>query len=105
VSAKPVMPREVALRDIEEAIDYCLRHADKSYAGWFIRSLELTFRHISESPETGFAEHTRDLDLPGLKIWPPLPYPYVVFFVERETHIDVWRVLYAERKILDVITA
>ena len=25
--------------------------------------------------------------------------PYLVFYLERETHIDVWRVLHAERDI------
>jgi toxin ParE1/3/4 len=37
--------------------------------------------------------------LPGLRFWPLKRYPYFVFYLERETHIDVWRVLHAERDI------
>ena len=31
--------------------------------------------------------------------WPLRRYPYLVFYVEREDHLDVWRVLHAQRGI------
>ena len=31
--------------------------------------------------------------------WPLRRYPYFVFYVEREDHLDVWRVLHAQRDI------
>ncbi len=40
-----------------------------------------------------------DLDLPGLRAWSLTRYPYLVFYVERPAHIDVWRVLHGQRDI------
>jgi hypothetical protein len=34
-----------------------------------------------------------------LKSWPLSRHPYLVFYVERPDHIDVWRVLNAHRDI------
>ena len=34
-----------------------------------------------------------------LKTWPLKRYPYLVFYVERDHHVDVWRLLRAERDI------
>ncbi|MGE3293173.1 MAG: type II toxin-antitoxin system RelE/ParE family toxin [Geminicoccaceae bacterium] len=37
--------------------------------------------------------------MPGLQSWALRRYPYLVFYVERESMIDVWRVLHAARDI------
>jgi toxin ParE1/3/4 len=39
------------------------------------------------------------LNLPGLRSWPLTRYPYLVFYVERSDHVDVWRVLHGQRDI------
>jgi toxin ParE1/3/4 len=39
------------------------------------------------------------LDIPGLRSWPLRRFPYVIFYIEQENHIDVWRVLHARRDI------
>lgn len=35
----------------------------------------------------------------GLRSWPlaRYPYPYLVFYIERDDHIDVWRLLHGLR--------
>ena len=33
------------------------------------------------------------------RVWPLKRYPWLVFYVERDDHIDVWRVLRAEQDI------
>jgi hypothetical protein len=38
-------------------------------------------------------------DLPGLRSWPLRRFPYLIFFIEREEHIDVWRMLHDQRDI------
>jgi toxin ParE1/3/4 len=43
--------------------------------------------------------YAHELDVPGLRCWPLRRYPHLVFFVERDDHIDVWRILHAERDI------
>ena len=35
----------------------------------------------------------------ALRSWPLRGYPYLVFYVERDDHVDVWRLLHAERDI------
>lgn len=39
------------------------------------------------------------LDLPGLRCWPHTRYPYLVFYLQQQDHIDMWRVLHATRDI------
>lgn len=39
------------------------------------------------------------LNIPGLRFWPLTRFPYLVFYVERDDHIDIWRVLHEQRDI------
>jgi len=39
------------------------------------------------------------LDLPGLRCWPLTRYPYLVFYLQQQDHIDVWRVLHSARDV------
>ena len=99
MSAKPIVPRELANRDVENAIDYYLsENADQAALG-FIDALEKAYTHISRHPATGSSRYAHELDLPGLRFWPLPRYPHLVFYVEHENHIDVWRVLHGQRDI------
>ncbi len=99
MTIKPIIPRQQANRDIEEAIDHYLGEAGETVALGFIDSLEQAYRHIARHPASGSGRYAHELGLPGLKFWPLKRYPYLVFYVESENHIDVWRVLHAERDI------
>lgn len=96
---KRIIPRECAGRDIDAAIDYYLNEAGEKAALGFIDALERCFRHIARYPATGSSRLAHELDLPGLRLWPLKRYPYLVFFVERQDHIDIWRVIHTERDI------
>ena len=96
---KPVIPREEASRDIDEAIAYLLREAAPGAALGFIDALERAFAHISRHPASGSSRYASELDLPGLRHGPLKKHPHVVFYVERPDHIDVWRVLHGHRDI------
>ena len=61
--------------------------------------LERSLFHISRNPVTGSNRYAHELNLPGLKSWTLSRYPYLVFYVERPDHIDVWRVLNDQRDI------
>lgn len=52
---------------------------------------------MSRSPGAGSARYGHELDLPGLRSRQLRRYPYLVFDVERADHVDVWRVLHADR--------
>ena len=99
MTAKPVVLREAARRDIDEALDYYLQAAGDRVALRFIDAAEANFRSIGQSPAAGSPRYAHELNLPGLRCRILKRFPYLVFYVEREDHIDVWRVLHAKRDI------
>jgi toxin ParE1/3/4 len=99
VTPKPVIPREQANRDIDEAIEHYLAEGSGQAAPGFVTALERGFAHIGRHPASGSPRYAQELNLPGLRSWPLQRYPYLVFYIERVDHIDVWRVLHGERDI------
>jgi toxin ParE1/3/4 len=99
LSAKPIVPRELARRDVEEAVDYYARAAGSDVAVGLIDALQSAYASIARHPGTGSNRYAHELNLPGLRSRRLKRYPYLVFYVEREDHIDVWRVLHAQRDI------
>lgn len=99
MTAKPVVPRERARQDVEEAIDHDVREAGEQVAVRFVDGLEQAFAAIGRHPASGSPRHAHDLNLPGLRSRFVKRFPYLVFYIEREDHIDVWRVLHAMRDI------
>jgi toxin ParE1/3/4 len=99
LKAKPVVPRELANRDVEEALAYYLSEGGEQAGLGFIDALEQAYAHVGRHPATGSPRYAHELDLPGLRTWPLKRYPYLVFYVEHDDHIDVWRVLHGQRDI------
>ena len=99
MKAKPVIPREQANRDVDEAVAYYLNEATEAVALGFIDALEKAYAHIARHPATGSPRYAHELNLPSLRVWPLTHYPHLVFYVERPDHIDVWRVLHGQRNI------
>ena len=99
MSGKRIVLRERANRDAEEAVDHYLLEAGERAALAFIDALERACDHVARHPATGSTRHAHELDLPGLKSWPLRGYPYLVFYVERDDRVDVWRLLHAQRDI------
>lgn len=99
MKSKPVIPRELANRDVDEAIGHYLSEDARQAALGFIEALEQVYVHIGRHPATGSPRYAHELDLPGLRSWPLTRYPHLVFYIERNDHIDVWRVLHGQRGI------
>jgi toxin ParE1/3/4 len=99
MTAKPVVPREQARKDIEAAADYYADQAGEDVALGFIEALEAAYRLIAARPATGSPFYGHELSLPGLRHRRLKRYPYLVFYVDRDDHVDVWRVLHAQRDI------
>jgi toxin ParE1/3/4 len=99
VKTKPVIPRELALRDVEQAVAYYLDEGAPSAALGLIDALEKAYSHISRHPATGSPRYAHELNLPGLLFWPLTRYPYGVFYIEKEDHTDVWRLLHGQGDI------
>ena len=99
MNVKPVVPRRDAVRDADEAITYYLERGSLDAALGFIDALERVYGDIGRHPAAGSPRYAHELDLPGLRFWLVPGYPYVVFYIERDDHVDVWRVLHGQRDI------
>ena len=99
MSGKPVVLRERARRDIDEAVEHYLGEAGPVVALAFIDALEDARRRIGEQPAAGSPRYAHELDIPGLRSRTVRRFPYLVFYVERPADIDVWRVLHEARDI------
>jgi toxin ParE1/3/4 len=99
VSTKRVLPRQIARRDVEAAVDHYSREAGRDIALGFIDALEAAYVAIARHPAAGSPRYAHELGLPGLRTWALKRFPFLVFYVERDDHIDVWRVLHAQRNI------
>lgn len=91
---KIILPRALALQDIETAIAYYLRQNARRAAEHFVDALEKAYHHISLYPDTGSTRYAQELKLPRLRAWPLNRYPYLIFYIEQAEHIDVWRGLH-----------
>lgn len=96
---KPLVQRELASSDIDQAITHYLEQDAPAAATGFVDALERAYAHISKHAATGSPRYAHELDIPGLRSWPLNKYPYLVFYVERVNHVDVWRVLHMKRDI------
>jgi len=99
VNNKPVIPRTLATQDVENAIEYYLEEKAVDAALGFIDALERAYDHIARHPASGSPRLGHELDLPDLRSWPLNTFPYLVFYLEGQDHIDVWRVLHQKRDI------
>ncbi|MBC7700976.1 type II toxin-antitoxin system RelE/ParE family toxin [Aquabacterium sp.] len=96
---KPVVPRALANRDVDEAITHYLAEDAEQAALGLIDALEQAYIHIGRHPATGSPRYAHELNLPGLRTWPLTRYPHLIFYIERLDHIDVWRVLHGQLDI------
>ena len=98
---KGVVPRELANGDVEEAIDHYLVEATAKVALGFVDELEKAYAHIARQPASGSPRYAYPLGLglADLRFRPLGRYPHLIFYVECDEHIDVWRVLHEQRDI------
>ena len=94
-----VVLRELARRDVDDLIDHYLTEANAKVALGFVAALEQACTHIGRQPAAGSPRYAHALNLPGLRSWPLTRYPYLVFYIEHDGLIDVWRVLHQERDL------
>lgn len=94
-----VVLRDLAQRDIETAVDWYRDNAGVDSALAFVEALDLALGHIARHPGTGSPRYATELDLPGLRFWRVSGFPHLVFYVVRDGHVDVWRLLHAQRDI------
>lgn len=99
MTAKPVVLRRQAEQDITEAVEHYRAEAGEAVALGWIDELERVLTRMATHPGTGSTRYAHDLGLPGLRFQPLRKYPHLVFYMEQESSIDVWRVLHGHRDI------
>ncbi len=95
----PVIPRQRAVCDAEEAVDHSLAEGSLKAALGFVGALEAAYELLARHPGAGSPRFAQELGLPGLRSWRLSGYPHVVFYQDRENRVDVWRVLHEKRDI------
>lgn len=97
MTAKPVIPRAKARADVDLAVEHRADEAGPDVAFNFIVALEQAYTFIGEMPAAGPPRWSHELNLPGLKAIGLKGFPWLVFYFDFETHVDVWRVLHTKR--------
>jgi toxin ParE1/3/4 len=97
MTSKPVALRELARRDIDGAIDFYLAEAGEAVALRFVGALQAAISAIGRHRAAGSPRYGHQLELPGLRGRLLRRFPYVVFHMERDRDVDVWRVLHANQ--------
>jgi toxin ParE1/3/4 len=96
---KPIVLRELVNADARNAGDYYAAEGGEELESRFVDALQAAFRHIARLPATGSLWWAARLGRPGLRAWPLKRFPYLVFYVESEQRIEVWRVLHKRRDV------
>lgn len=97
--AAPVTLRQLAIDDADAAFGYLLEEAPPGTAANFVEALQRALKHLSQHPLTGSLRFAFELDIPELRTWSLNRFPYLVFYVCNNDHVDVWRILHAHRDI------
>ena len=95
---KPIVPRERADRDVDEAIAYYANEAPHVVDD-LIDAFETAYNAISDAPQTGSPRYGTSLDIPSLRFMLMEQFPYAIFYIEHTRYIDVVRVLHQRRDI------
>ena len=99
MTRKPVVPRQAANRDVEEIIDYYLAEGASRAAADFVTEFQRALDRIAAHPAIGSPRYALELRIPRLRSWPLRRFPYLVFYVEQDAYLEVWRVLHGQRDV------
>ena len=90
MNSKPVVLRDRARSDIEDAVEYYLGDAGSEVALSFIDEVEDALRTIGNQPGVGSPRFAHELGVPGLRSRSAGRFPYLIFYVVHEEEVDVW---------------
>lgn len=99
MSSKKVVRRRRADDDIETAVSYYLAEAGVEIATDFANQLEKAIRMVSRQPSIGSSRFGHIAQIPELRHWQMRNFPYLLFYLEKETHIELLRVLHCSTDI------
>jgi toxin ParE1/3/4 len=92
-----ILPR--AASDVEAASDHYSLEVDEQTGFALVTALSESYARIADSPKTGSPRYAHELNIAGLRHVQLKRFPYLVFYVECEDRIEIWRVLHAKRDV------
>ena len=99
MTAKPLLLSPQAQREVRQVTAYYRSESGDALSLKWVTALEHALKHVTQHALSGSTRYAVLLKLAGLRFWPVRGFPYLIFYVEREAEIDVWRVLHAQRDI------
>lgn len=99
MSPRPLLVREWADRDVENAVDYYRREASARVALHFIDAVQDSYQRIVDDPLIGSARYAHEMEMPELRFSMVRRFPYLVFYHPVSEGIEVWRILHGHRNI------
>lgn len=99
MKAKLVVPRRRADEDVDSAANFYLREAGPDIALAFVHSAEYAYGQISRLAAAGSPRYAESLEIPGLRFWKAKKFPYLIFYLDIGSHIEIWRVLHGKMDI------
>lgn len=91
---KPSTPTARAEADVDQAISHYLAEASFDVAVRFVAAYDDAITHIRRFPGTGSPRYAEPGDNAELRFWTLDRFPYAVFYIERDSFIDIVRVLH-----------
>lgn len=99
MKSKAVHLRPLAGRDIAEALKHYRREGGSALANRWVDTIQEGLAYVGKYPGTGSSRYAAVLQLAGLRFWTLRTFPYLIFYIERDDQVDVWRVLHAQPDI------
>ena len=97
--SKPVIPRILAEEDLDKVCEHFLATAGTDTVVDFLLDFDKALAMISQFPDAGSPRYGYDAGLEGLRYWPMKRFPYLIFYMEKDHCIDVWRVMHGSMDI------
>ena len=105
MTGKPVIRREQARRDLEQAADDYFAEGGAALELRFIDVIEHTLNLIADRPAIGSLRYAHVLQRSDLRCFPAKRFEYLVFYIEFPDRIEVLRILHGRRDIPAILQA
>lgn len=99
MTGRPLLLRPLAQADIDDILAYYRAEGGPSLATAFAKQLEDSLHTIATHAPIGSRRYADLLGIPGLRSWPIKRSAYLIFYVDKQGQIDIWRVLHGRRDL------
>lgn len=96
---KHIILRQSAYNNIQKILDYYKKESAVCSGMEFLKNLKDAYGHIRQFPATGSLRYAYTLRVPNLRCWSIKNFPYLIFYIEENDHIDVWTILHNHQDI------